>query len=416
MPRMRSWPLSGLAVVTSMLAIAGCNRADNSSQPKPGSSGGVGSIASSEAAGQDPCTLVSASEAAPYVGPLIMPPYRATDDDDKPAVDGNACVYRGTNARSFFIRPDWTGGRMMNKVSNIPNAVGTALAKGAPGMDTLGNRIAQHGEPGPWDQATFMPGGTLFVTKGDTLLTVDVSGASGQKSDAIAIATIAMGRVGHPLGYDGGKAVSMMPAPKAHPANACDLVPRPEVEAAIGPLSAAPLPDSTGEECTYQVATAEGSRTYPVAFTWSNGGHAYNIQKHMMATVGSVLGLPTSSPMDTMKPTGNMGAMMGAMMKMVGSAGQPHSNAPSPLDTMKPTAANMKKAMAMASTPTTAPGAATTVGFTTDTTLQGPWDNASLLHGTQLLAVRNDVLVAMTLETADYAKAKALLATICTHL
>lgn len=414
MPGTRSWPLSGLAVVTSMsLIVAGCNRGD---KPQSAIGGLLGSIGGGQRAGQDPCTLVSATEAAPFVGTLTVPPYRATDNDQKPTADGEACVYRGTNARSFVIKPDWNGGKMMNRVLNIPNAVGKVLAKGAPGMDSLSNRIAQHGTPGPWDQATWMPSGTLFATKGQTLVMVDVSGASGQKNDAVAIATIAMGRVGHPLGYDGAKAVAMAPAPKSHPANACDLVPRSEVEAAIGPLSAAPVPDSTGEACTYQVSTPEGSRSYPVAFTWENGGHSYNMQKHLMATMGGMLGAPTSTPLDTMRPTGNMGAMMGALMKVATSAGQPHSNAPSPLDTMKPTAANLQKAMSMASTPTTAPGAVTTVGFTTDTTLQGPWDNASLLHGTQLLAVRNDVMVAMTLETADYAKAKALLATICTHL
>lgn len=414
--RTHSWPLSGLAVLAStLIAVAACNRGDNS-QSKSGIAGLVGSIGGgSQQTSQDPCTLVSAQEAAPYVGPLTVQPYRATDDD-KPAVDGESCVYRGTNGRMFVIRPDWTGGQTMAQVTQIPNAVGKALAKGAPGMDTMANRISQQGIPGPWDQASFMPTGVLMAVKGQTGLTVDVSGASGQKADAVAIATIAMGRVGHPLGYDGAKAVAMVPAPKSHPANACDLVPRSEVEAAIGPLSAAPVPDSTGDGCTYQVSTPEGSRTYPVAFTWTDGGHSYNMMKHMMSTVGSALGMPTSSPLDTMKPTGNMGAMMGALQKMAVSAGQPHSNAPSPIDTMKPTAANLQKAMAMASTPTTAPGAVTTVGFTTDTTLQGPWDNATLLHGTQLIAVRNDVMVGMTLETADYSKAKALLATICTHL
>ncbi len=301
---------------------------------------------------------------------------------------------------------------MMGRVAQLPNALGKALAKGAPGMDSLANRVSQQGIPGPWDQASFLPTGVLTAIKGQTFVIVDVSGASGQKSDAVAIATIAMGRVGHPLSYDGAKAVAMVPAPKQHPSNACDLVPRGEVEAAIGPLSAAPAGDST--ECTYQVSTPQGSRSYPVAFAWEDGGHAYNMQKHMMSTMGSMLGTPTSTPLDTMKPTGNMGAMMGALMKMAGSAGKP--SGPSPLDTMKPTAANMKSAMNIASTPTTAPGAVTTVGFTTDTTLQGPWDGASLLHGTQLIAVRNDVMVAMSLETADYVKAKALLATICTHL
>ena len=417
MPRTLSWPTTGLAVLAStLLVVAGCNRSD-SSQSKSGIGGLLGSIGGGgQQSAQDPCTLVSADEAAPYVGTLTVPPYRATDGDNKPAVDGTTCVYRGTSGRMFVITPDWTGGQMMGRVMQIPNAVGKALAKGAPGMDTLANRVSQQGIPGPWDQASFMPTGVLTAVKGQTSVIVDVSGASGQKSDAVAIATIAMGRVGHPLGYDGAKAVAMVPAPKAHPANACDLVPRSEVEAAIGPLSAAPVPDSAGDGCTYQVSTPEGSRTYPVAFTWTDGGHSYNMMKHMMSTVGGMLGAPTSSPLDTMKPTGNMGAMMGALQKMAVSAGQPHSNAPSPLDTMKPTAANLKKAMAMASTPTTAPGAATTVGFTTVTTLQGPWDNATLLHGTQLMAVRNDVMVAMSLETADYTKAKALLATICTHL
>jgi len=417
MTRTRSWPLCGLALAASAVILAaGCNRGD-SSQSQSAVGGLLGSIAAAggTASAQDPCTLVSAAEAAPYVGTLTVPPYRATDDN-KPAADGTACVYRGTNARVLAIRPDWHGGQMMGHVMQLPNVVGKVLAKGAPGMDSLANRVSQQGIPGPWDQASFMPTGVLMAVKGQTLVTVDVSGASGQKSDAVAIATIAMGRVGHPLSYDGAKAVAQLPAAKAHPSNACDLVPRAEVEAAIGPLSAAPVSDSTGTECTYQVSTPQGSRSYPVAFTWEDGGHAYNMQKHMMSTMGAMLGAPTSTPMDTMKPTGNMGAMMGALMKMAGSASEPHTNAPSPLDTMKPTAANMKAAMRIASTPTTAPGAVTTVGFTTDTTLEGPWDNASLLHGTELLAVRNDVLVAMSLQTADYEKAKALLATICTHL
>jgi hypothetical protein len=63
-----------------------------------------------------------------------------------------------------------------------------------------------------------------------------------------------------------------------------------------------------------------------------------------------------------------------------------------------------------------APGAASQVGFKTDSTLQGPWDNATLLHGTQLLAVKADVMVGMDLQSADYEKAKTLLAAICSNL
>ncbi len=63
-----------------------------------------------------------------------------------------------------------------------------------------------------------------------------------------------------------------------------------------------------------------------------------------------------------------------------------------------------------------APGAAAQVGFKTDSTLKGPWDQATLMHGTQLLAVKADVMVGMDLKSADYEKAKALMAAICTNL
>lgn len=41
---------------------------------------------------------------------------------------------------------------------------------------------------------------------------------------------------------------------------------------------------------------------------------------------------------------------------------------------------------------------------------------ATLLHGTPLLAVTADVMVGMDLQSADYDKAKALMAAICSRL
>ena len=160
------------------------------------------------------------------------------------------------------------------------------------------------------------------------------------------------------------------------------------VEAAIGPLAGAPTSDSPETSCTYRVATPKGEHDYAVEFVWQGGQKNYAMLKHQMATVGEAMGMPSSSPMDTMKPPPQMQAMIGGLMKMVGGS-----------------AAEGK-----------APGAASTVGFRTDTTLAGPWDNASLLHGTQLIAVRHDVFVGMGLESADYEKAKALLAAICSRL
>ena len=103
-----------------------------------------------------------------------------------------------------------------------------------------------------------------------------------------------------------------------------------------------------------------------------------------MSTMGSVMGGNIPS-MDNIKMDSNTKKMRGGLMKMVGGN-------------------------------TGAAGAVTQVGLQTDTTLKGPWDNASLLHGTQLIAVRNDVFVGMDLQSADYEKAKALMAAICSTL
>jgi hypothetical protein len=110
-----------------------------------------------------------------------------------------------------------------------------------------------------------------------------------------------------------------------------------------------------------------------------------------MAMVGGLLGAPSSSPLDTLKLPPNVQSMVGGFMKsLAGTSG--------------------------GGGPGSATGAVATVGFRTDTTLKGPWDNAALLHGSQLLAVRHDVFVGMALTSADYDKAKALLGVICSRL
>ncbi len=329
----------------------------------------------------DPCTLLAAAEAEPYVGPLAVPPYRTSDG----AADarGDQCLYRGRDGREITVRPMWHGGRAVGQVlQGVPAALGGVLSKADPGFDTLVHRVMQPGPAGPWDQTTWIPGGSLFASKGDAQVSIDMSGASGQKEDALALARIIMPRFVRPLAYDGAKAVALAPRPKAHPAAACDLVPRAEVEAAIGPLAAAPSSESPPTLCMYRVTAAEGDRTYPVEFTWQGGQKSYRMLTHDMATVAGILGTPASTPLDTMHPSAGMGAAISGLMKMVtGSA-----------------------------------GAAATEGVRTDTALTGPWDHAALLHGTLLMAVKGDVLVGINLAAADYEKAKALLGVICAQL
>ncbi|HEY3933131.1 MAG TPA: hypothetical protein VGL65_00790 [Gemmatimonadales bacterium] len=349
----------------------------------------AGVAACSTAQAQDPCALLSAEEAAPYVGPLATSPYRASDGAAD--VHGDQCMYRGKDGRQVTVAPDWSGGGATagSAVQGAANLVGGALnqATGGGAGDAMAQRVVKS-EAGPWDKATWIPGGSLFASRGTESVQVDVSGSSGKEDDAIALAKIIMPRFGHPLSYDGAKAVALVPKPPPHPAAACDLIPRADVEAAIGPLSAPPTSDAPESSCTWRVATPQGGREYTVEFVWDGGQKNYMMVKHQMATVSAATGMPSSSPLDTMKLPPQMQGMVGGMMKMVGGS-----------------AASGK-----------APGAAATNGFQTDTMLTGPWDNASLLHGTQLIAVRHDVFVGMGLESADYEKAKALLAAICSRL
>ena len=385
-------PIAALAVLSvASAALWSCNKGDNANS-SPGLFSKDGALGSAVAgamgdATPDPCTMLSADEAEVYVGVLSSPPYRATDDGVADA-SGEMCMYRGTDGRQVTIERSAGGAEAGKVLNDVPNAVGGALEKaGAGNLAATTHRVMATVPNGPWDNATWIPGGTLTATKGDVVAYIDVSAASGKEDDAVAIARQIVPRFDHPLDYDGAKAVASAPKPKPHPAQACDLISRADVEAAIGPLDGAPAQGADATECDYHVASAQGPRTYKVEFVWQGGQKNYNMLKHGMSTLGSVMGgsIPTGG-MDSMKMDPNMSKMIGGLMKMAGGGGPG------------------------------APGAATQVGFKTDTTLKGPWDNATLLHGTQLLAVKSDVMVAMDLQTADYEKAKALMAAICSRL
>ncbi len=372
-------------------ALASCKKTDSASDSQSllGKDSPLGSAVANATGSRtpDPCTLLSANEAEVYVGVLGSPPYRVTDDGVAD-VSGELCMYRGTDGRQITLDRLEGGGAAGQAISDVPNAVAGALDKaGAGGLAATTHRVMADVPNGPWDHATWIPGGAMMVTKGDLAVNIDVTGASGKEDDAVAIARQIVPRFDHPLDYDGAKAVASAPKPKPHPASACDMLPKSTVEAAIGPLDGDPTQGTDATECSYKVASAQGPRTYKVEYVWHGGQKNYNALKHGMSTMGSMMGgsIPTTG-MDNMKMDSNTSKMIGGLMKMAGGGGPG------------------------------APGAATQVGFKTDTTLKGPWDNASLLHGTQLLAVKSDVMVAMDLQTADYEKAKALMAAICSRL
>jgi hypothetical protein len=337
----------------------------------------------------DPCTLLAAGEAQSYIGALTAPPFRA-DDNGTASARGRQCIYRGSGGRQLGITWNAAGAAAAGEAAeSVPNSLGSVFEQtGEPGLAANAHRVMAQGPPGPWDKATWIPGGTLFVTKGDQGANIDVSGASGNEADAVAIARLLVPRFNHPLAYDGARAAANMPTAKPRSGGACGVVPRAAVEAAIGPLADAPTADPDGSTCEYRVATPQGQRVYMIVYAWQGGIKSYNMLKNGPTTMGSAMGgnIPMGG-LDSLPHDPKTAALIGGLMKLAGGG-----NAG------------------------TAPGAATQIGFKTDSTLQGPWDNATLLHGTQLLAVKADVMVAMDLKSADYEKAKALMAAICSRL
>ena len=335
-------------------------------------------------AATDPCTLLSASEAQTFVGPLTTPPFRA-DDNGAANTRGSSCAYRGSGGKQISLKWNASGAAEAGSITeSVPNVFDNV---GQPGLAANAHRVIAQGPAGPWDKANWIPGGTLFVTKGDQGVNVDMSGASGSEDEAVAIAKLAVPRFNHPLAYDGARAAMNAPKAKSH-AGACAVVTQAAVEVAIGPLAGAPTAGSDGTSCEYRVATPQGQRTYSVEYVWQGGLKNYNMLKNGPATMGSAMGgnIPTGG-LNSIPQDAQTSALIGGLMKMVGGgdAGA-------------------------------APGAATQIGFKTDSTLKGPWDNATLMHGTQLLAVKGDVMVGMDLKSADYEKSKALMAAICSTL
>lgn len=352
----------------------------------------------------DPCRYLTADDVVPYVGALISPPYRAQTDNPVPSATGAACLYRGRDGREVLVQHASGGARAAGALaSRIPTVTDRTLhnadPSSAPGQSNPpggASAIMGSAGPGPWDNSNWYPSGNLIVYKADDAVVINVSGASGGKAAAVDLATRAIRRLAQPLRYDGAAAVAQAPRP-VRPMPPCDLVPRARAEAVLGPLAADPAPDPDGKSCTYVVGSADGRVSYELGITWSGGYKQLNTLKHSTSTVSGAMGstqggqtnpgmgalTPQGGAMQVPKLDGGQQKMFNAFTKAVGVPGM---------------------------------GSATKRGLATDTTLAGPWDTAALINGSWLVVVKRDVGLTMILGTADYDKAKALMAAACEHL
>jgi hypothetical protein len=170
-------------VFTASALIAGCKEPSDSDRGRQSLLRVAdGASRAEENAAQNPCTLLSAREAERYVGALGVSPFRASDGSDAPDTAGEECVYRGKDGRQLTVLADWmTGGTMEDVLEGAPKVA----------------------DAGPWDRATWSPGGALFVYKADAQIRIELTAPKGRKNDALAIAREIVPRIGHPLSYGG---------------------------------------------------------------------------------------------------------------------------------------------------------------------------------------------------------------------
>jgi hypothetical protein len=206
---------------------------------------------------KDPCRYVSQAEAESYLGPLLHPPYRGKDDHITADSTGNVCIYRAADGRSIDVSAQWMDGK--SEIKQFTRGFLNQFFVDDKGKtDTLSDA---------WDQAAIRDG-TLYALKGDTLFQIDYAGSTAGLAGGAKLAEDAINRLGKPLAYNGGAAVTGVPGPLVAPRDPCSVLTRADIEPVMGRLVADPKGDESS--CTYP--TASGPVVLQVR--WINGFRA----------------------------------------------------------------------------------------------------------------------------------------------
>ncbi|MGH7584837.1 MAG: hypothetical protein ACREMH_01170, partial [Gemmatimonadales bacterium] len=214
------------------------------------------------ASGPDPCTLLSAEEMAAHLGPPGESPYRV-DGDRRADPNGDWCLYRAADGRHLQLYVDWTDGPMSFRImAGTADAVEAVLTGDAGAADTL---------EGAWDKAAF-GFGQFVALKGPTSVQLDPLGSRLGGQALARLASLALGRVGSPLDYDGA-AAARRHAPPPKPGNPCSLVTRAEAERLMGTLAGEPAPTQDGGTCRFPTPHTFGGEQVvnELEVQWSGG-------------------------------------------------------------------------------------------------------------------------------------------------
>jgi hypothetical protein len=340
-----------IGICACLLAVAGCG----------------GERQQARANAHDPCALLSRAEAEQVLGPLRHDPYRV-DSDGSPSADGSACRFETAPGRHLVMDVTFDGARIGMRVIGL----GAQLTSPVFGSDSAKIAALQ----GTWDEARLLPG-HLMARKGDAMVDLDYEGSGAGLGGAAKLASQALLRIGAPLPYDGAAAARTAPGPLVTPRDPCTLVSRADAEAILGPLASDPMSDSAHTTCSYALAARRGlgGQTVQVTVQWRDGFAALASARDAANLVQQHMGI--TLPHDSQGDSGAVQAMqqVQGMLRTQGIGVQMSDS-----------------------------------GLVSDSTLAGPWDEASLMAGVTFSAVKHDVMLSVDLRTVPYDEARALIA------
>lgn len=137
--------------------------------------------------GQDPCSVLTRSEAEEVLGSLVADPFRTRERTPLADPSGKSCAYLTAGHRVLVLTPVWNYGGIELSAARMVGGMVKQVAD-LPGIegDTL---------EGAWDEAVVDLAGELLLRKGGRVLGVRYLMSSTDATGAIRLAERALGRM-----------------------------------------------------------------------------------------------------------------------------------------------------------------------------------------------------------------------------
>lgn len=257
----------------------------------------------------DPCSLLEPKEVETVLGaPLGTPPFRASNGT--PQADGDDCEYLTADFSRIIFTVAFEDGaqsfKMTGFAKKLLSGAPTAAAKNAFRMDD-GTEIT-----GEWDEAqlTAMNCCIFNALRADQMITIDFTGTDVALPKAASLVDSAFKRIDKPLALDGGAnvaAATAFLATRPKRMDPCSVLSQKEVEAIVGPLTAAPSPDGAAN-CSYPIAPDRGMpRAYVIHYLWQGGIADVRSNNHITRLGGMAMGGTPTKAEDPLPPKGAPG-------------------------------------------------------------------------------------------------------------